>query len=432
MTCLGLLQHLCNFVKSSNHISRFYGDKQIRADDSSGVNYMWSVALRASSTDVSMSAIQYINCYYMGHQLEHEKQFVSQCMSHLKEASEFMKTSEEFNSSVQRLQRCLLVLKSHLDTFFRRYAYHLRRWKLEGQGIERHVPKNDKNSSKLNVIVQPGSTAPRAVFQMLSTDYVADLRAEVTKWWEAVIQSRQQDSEDNLPNIMLPDSTIRLISQGHELPIEADEKTLSEVGIKDNTLVFISVAVVRNFKKWDNFELPSILPAPPRECIPTLLLTKTEYFEQLFDLMYQLHNNKVQLATNEVDANTTKMQILSRNVWDIVTCLPTNPILLESFKDLKTDISDLLDSKNLQKLLYSLHIIESLSKSQNLEKYEVPQNEIWRMKFIENGGFKHLYEILMSKVLQTSPIYKNEWAQDCLTFVLKLIYQLGNLILKFY
>lgn len=81
----------------------------------------------------------------------------------------------------------------------------------------------------------------------------------------------------------------------------------------------------------------------------------------------------------------TKAQLLSRRVWDILAMLPTNPNLLESFKSLskeligcdggfnnelelkakydriKQKISELLDPSNLQKFMYSLHIVESLS-----------------------------------------------------------------------
>lgn len=57
--------------------------------------------------------------------------------------------------------------------------------------------------------------------ELLSTDYVAELRAEVTVWWESLHKSS--------PN----DGPIRIITQGQELTTEFDEKTLSEVGFKD-------------------------------------------------------------------------------------------------------------------------------------------------------------------------------------------------------
>lgn len=52
------------------------------------MSHLWKIALRASNTDVSLAAIQYINSYYMGQQLKLEKEFVAHCMNHLTQASE--------------------------------------------------------------------------------------------------------------------------------------------------------------------------------------------------------------------------------------------------------------------------------------------------------------------------------------------------------
>lgn len=61
--------------------------------------------------------------------------------------------------------------------------------------------------------------------------------------------------------------------------------------------------------------------------------------------------------------------MLSRSIWDILTILPTSPTMLESFKHFPTHeskddcqvwLKKELDPSNLQKLMYSLYIIESL------------------------------------------------------------------------
>lgn len=65
----------------------------------------------------------------------------------------------------------------------------------------------------------------------------------------------------------------------------------------------------------------------------------------------------------------TKAQVLSRRVWDILTLLPTNPTLLRGFQqlDCETKLQELLDPASPQKLMYSLYIVESLSRpNQNL------------------------------------------------------------------
>jgi ubiquitin carboxyl-terminal hydrolase 34 len=97
-----------------------------------------------------MGAIQYLNSYYMGQQLQQEDDFVSKCMFHLSSAAERLisknkdteasvstdpeekketeKTVDKQNiyehmteeAALQCVQRALLLLKTHLDTFKRR------------------------------------------------------------------------------------------------------------------------------------------------------------------------------------------------------------------------------------------------------------------------------------------------------------------------
>lgn len=45
-------------------------------------------------------------------------------------------------------------------------------------------------------------------------------------------------------------------------------------------------------KKRDCMDSPSLQPAPPRESIPTLMLLRPNYFEQLFNLMHILSSMK--------------------------------------------------------------------------------------------------------------------------------------------
>lgn len=109
-----------------------------------------------------MGAIQYLNGYYMNQHLQQEEDFLSKCMSHLSAAAEGLKpssskkslnvpttsescakphpisdytsttlsqaqTSIEFSTeeaSLQCIQRALLLLKTHLDTFKRRRVFY--------------------------------------------------------------------------------------------------------------------------------------------------------------------------------------------------------------------------------------------------------------------------------------------------------------------
>lgn len=126
---------------------------------------------------------------------------------------------------------------------------------------------------------------------------MADLRAEIVKWWEGILKIRAQEEGLDMPASTncgkKPDTWIRIITQGQELSIDCDEKTLQEMGFKDNQITYISVGMSRNMKKREFLDAPSMQAAPPRDCLPTLLLLKPSYFEQLFSLMHTLSSMKI-------------------------------------------------------------------------------------------------------------------------------------------
>lgn len=131
----------------------------------------------------------------------------------------------------------------------------------------------------------------------------------------------------------------------------------------------------------------------------------------------------------------TKAQVLSRRVWDTLTLLPTSPTLLRGFQKLEeTSLPDLLDPASPQKLMYSLYIIESLSrrsvpssKPSDLEEPETDQKEEesgpWSSLFVQHGGLRHLFDIFMSGCLERGD--GSEWQQDCLASLLKQLCHLG-------
>jgi ubiquitin carboxyl-terminal hydrolase 34 len=82
--------------------------------------------------------------------------------------------------------------------------------------------------------------AEKGTLELLSSDYVADLRAEVAKWWE-ILQVKCAGETNNsactgstpVLGSLLTEGPIRMITQGQELTTEFDEKTLQEMGFKD-------------------------------------------------------------------------------------------------------------------------------------------------------------------------------------------------------
>nr|CAI5854145.1 unnamed protein product [Callosobruchus analis] len=327
------------------------------------MDHMWKIALKACNTDVSMAAIQYINSYYMGQNLQHENEFVCQCMTHLKAASEDLTSnSGKEEASLLCIQRALLLMKTHIETFRRRYAYHLRKWALEGKGIGSHsATLGDRSTTPVRLIIQSGTSTERCYLDLLSTDYIADLRAEIVKWCEGLQQGKNDDDGRTPATTKGGDIWIRIITQGQEITIDCDEKTLGEMGFKDNQMIYISAGMSRSAaKRRECSDAPSLQPAPPRDSLPTLLLLRPNYFEQLFSLMHGLSSMKIQIKGGR-HLPHTKAQVLSRRVWDILSLLPTSPKLLQGFRQLDVPLSELLDPSSAQKLMYSLYIVESLS-----------------------------------------------------------------------
>lgn len=297
------------------------------------------------------------------------------------------------------IQRALMLLNTHLDTFRRRYAYHLRRWALEGKGFGIHSAlRNDAIGPSIRIILQPGGLPEKSVLHMHTTDLVADLKAEIAKWWEA-LQGGAKSAGVAAPvlGFLLSEGPLRIITQGQEITSDYDERTIADVGFKDNQMVYVSLGGRGGSRRRETFDHPSLQAAPPKECLPTVLLLQPIYFEELFTLMQKLGDMRI-LGKNGSMLPYTKAQLLSRRVWDILALLPTNPDILESFKGLgethsdhehssqhdqtstavendsqmsesceaREQIQKLMDPKNLQKFMYSMHIVESLVKTKNV------------------------------------------------------------------
>uniref|UniRef100_A0AAR5QD97 ubiquitinyl hydrolase 1 n=1 Tax=Dendroctonus ponderosae TaxID=77166 RepID=A0AAR5QD97_DENPD len=427
MICLTLFQHLCGL----HHLMTANLETEDKENRNVGMEHMWKIALKANNTDVSTTAIGYINSYYMGQNLQHESQFVSQCMTNLKASSDDLLADNSPNEegSLLCIQRALLLMQTHIETFSKRYAYHLRKWALEGKGIGSHsAALGERGLNPIRIVVQSGSCAERCVLEMLLTDYVADLRAEIVKWWEGILKIRSQedgmDAGNNANTGKKPDTWIRIITQGQELSIDCDEKTLQEMGFKDNQITYISVGMSRNMKKREFLDAPSMQASPPRDCLPTLLLLKPTYFEQLFSLMHTLSSMKTVIKGGRVIPHT-KAQVLSRRVWDILSLMPTSPKLLQGFQQLNIPLSELLDPSSAQKLMYSLYIVDSLALNQKPSKFNDDDELPWTRKFIQHGGLRYLYDIFMSGVLQRDTGDGSDWQQDCLACLLKLMWHLG-------
>lgn len=124
---------------------------------------------------------------------------------------------------------------------------------------------------------------------------------------------------------------------------------------------------------------------------PKYLVARNQgYFELLFAL----------LAKNSPS--------LVEPVWELLQKLPVNAKLHQDISQLqgaKEGWNSLLDSRSTHKLLYSLKIIEGLhgpkpNKGQANEEAtkalgEFKDLSVWKRRFIELGGFRHLLDTLI-------------------------------------
>ncbi|MED6265523.1 Ubiquitin carboxyl-terminal hydrolase 34 [Characodon lateralis] len=387
MTGLNLFQHLCNLARLATSTLDNASSCEL-----CGMDQLWGIALRAQSADISRAAIQYINSYYINAGktgLEKEQEFIRKCIESLLMASANLE--KEAHSSLTSIERGLLMLKTHLEAFRRRFAYHLRQWQIEGTGISSHLKAlSDKQSLPLRIVCQPAGLPDKMTIEMYPSDQVADLRAEVTHWYEN-LQKEQMNQQAQLQEfgqsgrqqgdfpggLMGP---VRMISSGHELTTDYDEKTLHELGFKDMQMVFVSLGAPRRERKGEGIQLPaSCLPPPQKEHIPMLLLLQEPHLTTLFDLLEMLacfkppSPNTEKLQDSPESARCEELHLhaenLSRRVWELLMLLPTCPKMLLAFQNISDETNgeglcwkELLRIKSPHKLLYALEIIEALGK----------------------------------------------------------------------
>ncbi|XP_076442216.1 ubiquitin carboxyl-terminal hydrolase 34-like isoform X2 [Babylonia areolata] len=467
MTMIGL-----NLFQHLSHLTRISITPQtpLSEDQICGMDQLWEIALQATNQEVSMSATQYLNSYFLnygGGTLEREELFIQRCMSNLMTALASLRQGPAVY--IQRIHRGLILLKNHLELFSRRYAFHLRTLRLDGVGMTPHqAPSSGK--CVIRLLLQPTGITEKTQIDMQATDLVSELRAEVTRWWE-ILQRQQQQQRQRLSELpaghpahsspispilgaMLGDGPIRMIFLGQELTVDVDDKTLGEMQLKDNQLVFVSVGASRPPKKQDGSVPSSCLPAPDRVRMPLALLTQEPHFGHLFTLLEKLSHAGSEMENLDAQERArlqAEARRLSRVVWELLMMLPTSPSHLQGFTQQSVDPSSgdasskvdwdrLLPPDSPHRLYYSLQILEQLAYGKPPSKKTLMpaaggdmlafasegtsgSNE-WKTKFVSKGGVAHLLNIVMSGALQPHEGDSwSQWNQECLAYLLRIITQ---------
>ena len=251
MTGLNLLSQLTTLVQMADGYSEASGAGESPESRSSGFNMtqMWSIALRAASTDVSMKAIHLLNSAYLGR----GEEFLITCMEHLTRVTRVQAGSSSQDTctadNLVTCHRALLLLKSHLETFRKKYAFQFRRLAIEGNPVSSHAELVEvRHSSLIRINVQPGGAiSEKVTIDMHTSDLVADLRAEICVWWEGKMGGAGLEPGGvSMLGSLLGSSVIgphtaqthlRLISQGQEItPVS------SNIPDKSSTAIVLTIS----------------------------------------------------------------------------------------------------------------------------------------------------------------------------------------------
>ena len=91
--------------------------------------------------------VQILNSAYFGQ----GEEFLITCMQSLKKVRDDLGSEEVLT----KIQRAVLLLKTYLETFRRKYAYHFRRMSIDGQGVLTHAELVDlKAHGPIRIVVQ--------------------------------------------------------------------------------------------------------------------------------------------------------------------------------------------------------------------------------------------------------------------------------------
>ncbi|KAI1320684.1 hypothetical protein EDD11_010218 [Mortierella claussenii] len=194
-----------------------------------------------------------------------------------------------------------------------------------------------------------------------------------------------------------PQEEVRLFSLGKDFSVAWDSRTLEELQVENG----------QSFLATKRMKPPALTCAPESEKrLPTDLLLMPEFFERVRQIF--LLDEKY-----------------ASQAWEIVTRLPTSPVLLQSLEELSDDVdwASLLDSRSPFLLLYSLQIINSLIKHDQALQ-DCPKRK-WIKRFLDLGGQKYLTTLLMSES-GLGAAHSSSTARKALALMLKVLVRLTN------
>lgn len=201
-------------------------------------------------------------------------------------------------------------------------------------------------------------SSTQVVMEVMSSTLLGEFRAEVTNWWNKLMYQQAATASEPLKDI----PHIRLIANGLELNPEMDRKSLSELDLKADQTVLVSIGSNRQKMKQDHLTLETSVPS---HLIPMNILVQEPYFTQLFNILQVLNNLEQTLPSSQENRHgiCSRARVLARRVWYLLMAVPTNPNILKSLSEpsSQADWATLLDPSEPSRLIYALQVRVILS-----------------------------------------------------------------------
>ncbi|KAG0045590.1 hypothetical protein BGZ83_009224 [Gryganskiella cystojenkinii] len=343
-----------------------------------GMDLIWKIALQAKSPVVGTSAIEFLSSLMKSTDEDQTQDsvygfrdgLVQTCVDHLVESSDALasSTAEENGDMSLVFERCIGILKAFLSTCGSITIGST-------SGPEIHGALDEEAMLMIKVNASPPFQVP---VHPSSTLY--SLRKAIAN------RLGYADPEN-----------VRLFSLGKDYNPMWDQRSLEELRI-ENGQTFLAT-------KRQSFS-SSVRDIVPARRLPTDLLLEPAFFERV---------RKIFLLDGKY----------ASQAWEIVTRLPTSPVLLQSFEELQdgVDWNSLLDARSPFLLLYSFQILHFLIK-RDQSSYD-PEYQAWIQRFLELGGQEHLIGLLMAESGLGST-NSSETSRKALGLMLKVLVCLSN------
>jgi len=413
-----------NINKQHGLLYKYEFDDEIDVKDIDllGMKALWEVVLQARDEVVFKEALSLLERLYIGLRKcseEDQECFLRQCMEQLKEGSDQLRQAET-QDAVNRVSRAVLLLNDFIQEF-------------EGKG----QPKLKDKGTPVEVVINN-----------MTANAQAPKSFKVTLFSEMPILDAKKLIASKL-NPPFPLGSLQMFSSGKILDYKQDNKTVEEAKLGQKIMVTTGEEEWGmpgpedlEFEKQEKLTQLKSIFQDLEENLLTLALNKSVWnLEEAADLLmdeFSRQNLQKQLMdsrkASQPKVETYRLSSILSNthqyfnllfdllelgnpsvnslIWNLLNKIPVNQYMFENIKKLnivnQEDWDRLLDSSCMYKLLYSLQIVNSFvsGSESNSSPEEVEERQAWRTKFLELGGFEHLYNILMSAKLSQN-------SQDC-------------------